>query len=395
MKKTITRVTRSAAVALLVSFAVGLDAVGQTVQHADIQTALQAKLDSIIAYTSIPGITIGIAMPDGSSFGLSAGVSDRSVHRRMSPSDLMLQGSVGKIYFNAVALQLVSEGRLDLDAKLSVYLGREPWFDRLPNARDVTIRQMMSHQSGIVRYEFNNAFLDDLTADPMRTFTPVERLEYLFDSEAPFAAGTSWEYSDTNFILVAMVIEKITGHSAYDEIRDRLLVPLELKATLPSDRPDLPGLAQGYAGGESNPFGGFDETMENGRMVMNPQFEWGGGGFASTTQDLARMTQDIHVGRAFDPDLLDQVYDGVPAPLGPNAAYGLGTIMMGLPTSGTAFGHSGFMPGYRTEAYYFPDYGFAFALQVNTTAPRAWVGPLLLLFDDLVHVVIREGEFGG
>jgi len=128
---------------------------------------------------------------------------------------------------------------------------------------------------------------------------------------------------------------------------------------------------------------------------MNPQFEWGGGGFASTTQDLARMTQDIHVGRAFDPDLLDQVYDGVPAPLGPNAAYGLGTIMMGLPTSGTAFGHSGFMPGYRTEAYYFPDYGFAFALQVNTTAPRAWVGPLLLLFDDLVHVVIREGEFGG
>jgi D-alanyl-D-alanine carboxypeptidase len=367
----------------------------QSIPHDKLQLALQAKLDSIIANTSIPGITIGISMPDGESFGLAAGVSDKTTFRRMRPSDLMLQGSVGKTYFTAVALQLVTERRLDLDAPLSDYLGGEPWFGRLPNSRDVTVRQLLSHRSGIVRYEFNNAFLKDLTEDPMRTFTPVERLAYLFDSEAPFPAGKGWEYSDTNFILVAMVIEAVTGRKAYDEINDRLLVPLGYKATVPSDRPDIPGLVQGYAGGEENPFGGFDETLKNGRMVINPQFEWGGGGFASTSQDLARWMQDFHIGMAFNGELLDQVYDGVPVRLGPNAAYGLGTTMMGLPTSGTAFGHSGFMPGYRTEAYYFPDYGFALALQINTSKRGLWEGPLLMLFDDIALVVVQNGKFQG
>jgi D-alanyl-D-alanine carboxypeptidase len=381
--------------AILLMAVANATAQAQSVPHAELQLRLQAKLDSIIASTSIPGLTIGVAMPDGESFGLAAGVSDKSTHRRMNPSDLMLQGSVGKTYFTAVALQLVSEGRMELDARLAEYLGDEPWFGRLPNSNDVTIRQLMRHRSGIVRYEFNYAFLADLAADPMRTFTPVERLGYLFDSEAPFPAGEGWEYSDTNFILLAMVIEKITGRPAYDEIEDRLIVPLGYHATVPSDSPDIPGLAQGYAGGPENPFGDFDETMENGRMVINPQFEWGGGGFASTAEDLARWIQDFHIGLAFDEDLLDDVYDGVPAPLGPNAAYGLGTIMMGLPTSGTAFGHSGFMPGYRTEAYYFPDYGFALALQINSTARNLWEGPLLLLFDDIAHVVVRTGDFEG
>jgi D-alanyl-D-alanine carboxypeptidase len=384
---------RSALRALLIATLVAAPARAQTLEHADLQLELQAKLDSIIAHTGIPGLTIGVAMPDGSSFGLAAGVSDRRTFRRMNPSDLMLQGSVGKTYFTAVAMQLVAEGRLELDAPLSKYLGHEPWFSRLPNSGEATIRQIMRHQSGIVRYEFNSAFLDDLTTDPMRTFTPVERLAYLFDSEAPFPAGEGWEYSDTNFILVAMVIEAITGGTAYEEINDRLLEPLGYRATVPSDSPDIPGLAQGYAGGDENPFGGFDETLQNGRMVINPQFEWGGGGFASTSEDLARWTQDLHIGLAFDGELLDEVYDGVPAPLGPNAAYGLGTIMIGLPTSGTAFGHSGFMPGYLTEAYYFPDYGFALALQINSTARGLWDGPLLLMFDDLANVVVRNGGF--
>lgn len=386
---------RRSSIVVLLSLCGASTALAQSTPHAELQFRLQAKLDSIIANTSIPGLTIGVAMPDGESFGLAAGVSDKTTHRRMNPTDLMLQGSVGKTYFAAVALQLVSEGRLELDAQLSEYLGHEPWFDRLPNSADVTIRQIMSHQSGIVRYELNNAFLDDLTSDPMRTFTPVERLGYLFDSPAPFAAGEGWEYSDTNFILIAMVIEQITGRTAYQEINDRILVPLEYAETVPSDTPDIRGLAQGYAGGDENPFGGFDETMEHGRLVMNPQFKWGGGGFASTTRDLARWTQDIHIGRAFDPDLLDDVYDGVPAPLGPNAAYGLATILMGLPTSGTAFGHSGFMPGYRTEAFYFPDFGFALALQINSTERGLWQGPLLLLFDDIAHVVVLNGNFGG
>jgi D-alanyl-D-alanine carboxypeptidase len=357
-------------------------------QSPELLGRLQAKLDSLVAPGAVPGITLGVAMPDGTSFGLATGWADTSRHVAMTPDARMLQGSVGKTYFGAVALQLVAEGRLELDRRVADYLGDRAWYDRVPNAREVTVRQIMSHTSGIVRYEFNPRFLEDLTADPMRTFTPEQRLEYLFDTEPPFAPGEGWEYSDTNFILVAMLIEQVTGNEAYDEIRQRVLVPGGFHNTVPSDRPEVPGLVQGYAG-QGNPFGGFDAMVQDGRLAINPQFEWGGGGFASTAQDLARWTWAIQEGRVFNPSLLADYRQGTPAPLGPDASYGLGVIMMELP-AGTAWGHSGFMPGYRTEAYYFPDGRFALALQVNTSAQGAFPPSPLRMLADLAATV-REG----
>lgn len=350
---------------------------------------LQARLDSLVAPAAVPGMTLGVSLPDGSTLALSAGVADTARGQPMPADGLMLQGSVGKTYFGAVALQLVAEGRLDLDAPVSRYLGHEPWFDRIPNGRTATVRDLLGHTSGIVRYEFNPAFLEDLTARPMRTFTPEERLSYLFDTEAPFAAGEGWEYSDTNYILVAMLIEEVTGETAYAEIRRRILDPHVFSHTVPSDRPEIPGLVQAYAG-PGNPFGGFDAMVDGGRLVINPQFEWGGGGFASSASDLARWIHAVQEGRAFDPALLEVYRTGRPAPLGPDASYGLGVIMMTLPAAGTAWGHSGFMPGYRTEAYYFPGGGFAVALQVNTSTQGALETSPLRMLDGLAAIVQEE-----
>jgi D-alanyl-D-alanine carboxypeptidase len=356
--------------------------------HAGAVGQIQTLLDSLTTHTDMPGGSVAVAWPDGTSIGLVAGLSDTTRVRSMARDDRMLQGSVGKTYFGAVALQLVAEGRLGLDDPLSLYLGHLSWYSRLPNGADVTIRQMMSHTSGVVRYEFNPRFLEDLKDEPMRTFTPEERLAYLFDSEPPFAAGEGWEYSDTNFILLAMVVEQITGNAVYDEIDRRLLEPLGLDDTVRSDRPTVAGLANGYAGPE-NPFGSFDATLAQGRLAFNPQFEWGGGGFASTAEDLAIWTQHVQEGRAFSPRLLETFRTGTPAPLGPEGSYGLGVIMMEL-SSGTAWGHSGFMPGYRTEAYYLPEYGFAVALQINTSDRQALAVSPLRLLDRLAGFVIDE-----
>ncbi len=347
--------------------------------------SVQERLDSLAEHTALPGLALGAAFADGSSVGFAAGFSDTITGRRLQPTDRMLQGSVGKTYFGAVALQLVAEGGLELDARLEAYLGDEPWFDRIPNAGDVTVRQIMSHTSGIVRYELSPAFLADLASDPMRSFTPEERLAYLFDSDPAFPAGAGWEYSDTNYILVAMLIERVTGRSAYREIERWLLLPLGLSETTPSDRPRVEGLVNGYAG-TANPFGDFDETMADGGLAFNPQFEWGGGGFASTAEDLALWVQHVHEGRAFAPSLLGEARDGTAAPVGPEATYGLGTIMMELP-SGTAWGHSGFMPGYRTEAYYFPEHALAVALQVNTSDGRALPESPLRILDGLARIL--------
>src|SRR6185369_2154040 len=169
-------------------------------------------------------------------------------HRPMRPTDRMLQGSVGKTYVAAVAMQLVGEGKLDLDAKIERYLGREPWFGRLPNAHDITVRQLMRHTSGLVRYEFQPAATAALRANPFKEWAPEERLSYILDSKAPFAAGQGWEYSDTNYIVLGMIIERLLGEPYYAAVRKRVLEPLALRNTLPSDRRALPGVVVGYAG---------------------------------------------------------------------------------------------------------------------------------------------------
>jgi D-alanyl-D-alanine carboxypeptidase len=382
--RSVSRTVRLAVLALVL--APSRSTQGQEIDR--LRDRLQARLDSLVEPEAVPGMSLGVALPDGTSLGLVAGWADTARHVPLSPDMLMLQGSVGKTYFGAVALQLVAEGAIDLDARMASYLEGEPWIHRLPNGGDVTVRQLLSHTSGIVRYELHPDFLRDLTADPMRTFGPEERLAYLFDSGAPFEAGEGWDYADTNYILVALLIERLTGNRAYDEIRRRVLEPLELRHTVPSDRPRIPGLAQGYAG-PRNPFGGFDEMVADGALVLNPQFEWGGGGFASTAEDLARWIRDVQEGRAFDPELLDEYRSGVPAPLGPEARYGLGVILMRL-AAGRAWGHSGFMPGYRTEAYFFPDHGFALALQVNTSSQAAFPPSPLRMLGDIAALVVEE-----
>ncbi|MGD8727934.1 MAG: serine hydrolase domain-containing protein, partial [Gemmatimonadales bacterium] len=180
-----------------------------------------------------------------------------------------------------------------------------------------------------------------------------------------FAAGDGWEYSDTNYIILGMIIERLTGSTYYDELQRRILDPLELSNTVPSNTRRIDGLAQGYAGID-NPFRLPDAVIVDGEFAINPQFEWTGGGIASTSEDLARWAKALFEGQAFDESLLPVMLDGVAARLGPETRYGLGVIIRETPL-GESWGHSGFFPGYLTEMAYFPDHGIAVAVQVNTS----------------------------
>ena len=139
--------------------------------------------------------------------------------------------------------------------------------------------------------------------------------------------------------------------------------------TVPADSRTVPGLVQGYAG-ESNPFGGSDEMIKDGRFAVNPQFEWTGGGLAVTALDLARWGKILYEGKAFDASMMPAFLDGVTAKLGPDTKYGLGVIIRSSPL-GVTYGHSGFMPGYQTELMYFPELKSSIAVQVNSSAPRS------------------------
>ena len=351
---------------------------------------LQIKLDEWHKAGKFPGATVGVILANGESFGLAVGYSDRDAKTPMKSTDRMLAGSVGKTFALATTLQLVKEGKIGLDDRIEKYFGKEPWFDRLPNARQITVRQLMNHTSGLVRYEFKDTFTKELTANPMKVWTPEERLAYLFGEAAKFEAGKGWDYSDTNYIVLGMIIEKVTGKKFFDEAHRRVIKPLKLSNTIPQEGPMMKGVIQGYAG-PNNPFGGKDAMIENGKFVVNPQLEWTGGGYASTAEDLARWAKLMYEGKAFDPSLLPQMLDGVAAPmLGRETKYGLGVIIRQTQV-GPSWGHSGFFPGYLTDMQYFPEQKIAVAIQVNTSVGQSLGKPLGRMTVELAQAIKDSG----
>lgn len=327
--------------------------------------ALKALIDSLQKAGNFPGLSVAIVYKDNTSVAVTSGYNDKEKNILLKPSDKLLQGSVGKTYVSAIAMQLIYEGKINLDDKISKYLGKHEWYKRIPNAEAITVRMIMNHTSGVMRYEFKEQFTKDLTANPAKAWMPADLLQYILDEKASFAAGEGWEYSDTNYILLGMIIEQITGKKYYDVLKSRILQPFKLTNTLPSDGRKLKGLAQGYAGNE-NEFGGKDKVIdENGEFIINPQFEWTGGGIYSTTGDLARWGKMLYESKVFDSLMLKLMLDNaVPAKLGRDVKYGLGVIVRQTPL-GIAYGHSGFFPGYLTEMLYFPAYKMCVAVQVN------------------------------
>jgi len=192
---------------------------------------LRDKLDEFRKEHKFPGAVLAYAFNDGREGAVASGLSDLEEKTKMTVDDWMLSGSIGKTYVAAVALQLVGEGKLVLDSKISKWLGKEKWFPRLPNSRDITVRMLMNHTSGIPEHVLLPEYGKAVGDSPDRIWRPEERLEYILDAEPKFKTGEGWSYADTNYIVLGVIIEKITGATYYDELKRRILMPLKLKFT--------------------------------------------------------------------------------------------------------------------------------------------------------------------
>jgi len=275
---------------------------------------------------------------------------------------------------------LVGEGRLALDDKVSQYLSSEPWYARIPNSATITVRMLMNHTTGIP--EYGEALMRSLIKDPSRKRSPLDGVKSVLDAKPLFPAGTAFAYTDVNYQILQLVTERITGKPAYAEIERRLLRPLALRRILPANRRSIPGLVPGYAGKDN--FLGFDAAMKDGRLILDPSFEGGGGGFITNAGDLARWIAYFAKGKAFPGALLAEVWKGVPAgdlDLGKNASSGLGIEIFQTPL-GVAYGHGGFFPGYLSGVLWYPERGIAIAIQVNSSAADALGRPLRDVFHE-------------
>lgn len=340
----------------------------------------------------IPGASLALALPDGAELTLAVGVQERGTEQPLAPADRLLSGSIGKTYVSAAAHLLLHEGRLALDERIAARFGDDApeWVERVPNAGRVTLRQLLSHRSGIPEYVYQPGFARDL-ADPERTWRPEDLLAYVHDLEPLFAPGEGWAYADTNYVLVGMVIERVSGRRFYELVRERLLAPHGLVDTIPTDGRRLPGVVQGHVVlGRS--LGVPERTLEAGVFVFNPQFEWCGGGWACTPADLARWAGVLFDGRAFEGEYLPTMLTATPAPaLGRGARYGLGVILR-EGAAGRSLGHDGFIPGYLGTMAWYPEQRIAGALLLNSDDARALGRPLSAVLDEIVTLAAEEAR---
>jgi D-alanyl-D-alanine carboxypeptidase len=243
---------------------------------------------------------------------------------------------------------------------------------------------LMNHSSGIPEHvqlkEFNDAF----ASQPDKVWKPEELLAYIFDHKPLFPAGQGWSYADTNYVVLGIIVERITGERLFDSVM-HVVKPLGLKHSTPSDSRDIAGLIPG----DSTMMLPHGRTLQNGRYIINPQFEWAGGGMASTAADLAAWAKALYGGRVLKPATVGMMVDAVPARTGPNDRYGLGVQVRQTPC-GITYGHGGWFPGYLSEVFYFPEHGVAMAIQFNTDdraklkkSPRRYL-------TELSEIVLKE-----
>ena len=339
---------------------------GQTGSKNEIlSNKIKTSLDSLRQYNGFPGATFYAVLPNGEILNAATGLADPSKSEVMEPQHRMLSGSNGKTLFIAAALVLASQKKYGLDEKIEKYLNDEAWFSRLPNAHSITFRMLMNHTSGLEEYYGLGNFMELVKEDPSRSFTPLESLEYVLDREPLFPAGTDWGYADTNFILLGYILEKISGKKMYSLVDQYVIKPNRLTLTEPSIKRNFEKLAVGFSREES-PFPFQGAMVAEGELVFNPQFEWMGGGFVSNVGDLARWAKQLYHFEAIGPKLLEEMHTPVPAKTGKDHGYGLGIQIRPSQHFGTSYGHSGWFPGYLTDAVYFPEKDMALAIQFNT-----------------------------
>lgn len=301
------------------------------------QAALQEVLDRSVAPGGVPGALAGVWQA-GHPAALSAGVADLRTGRPPRADMHFRIGSITKTFVATTVLQLVAEGRLRLSDTVDHWL--PGLIDKNGNdGNKITVRMLLNHTSGLYNY-IDAQFVDALYHDRFHTYTPRELVEYAVGHPPDFPPGTSWHYSNTNYILLGMIIRTVSGHSYADEITRRILLPLKLRNT------SLPGASSGlpapfvhsyYRPTTTSPVEDF--------TLLNPSWAGAAGEMISTVGDLIRFDSALLGGRLLPPALLRQMLTPVrDSNLYPGHGpyrYGLGVEIVRLENGVTVYGHTG------------------------------------------------------
>ncbi|MFF3442152.1 serine hydrolase domain-containing protein [Streptosporangium sp. NPDC002721] len=277
-------------------------------------------------------------------------------------------GSNTKTFTATVVLQLVAEGKIGLDTPAADYLPEFGLDER------ITVRMLLRHTSGV--FNFTGEYYDDGTYAPgipattagqewvdnrFRTYRPQELVELALSKPARFEPGAGWSYSNTNYVLARLLIEKVTGRSVAEEMRRLILGPLGLTGTtVPTTESEVPEPhAHAYYRYED---GGEQKTVDVTRQ--NPSWISSGGDMISTTRDLRTFFSALLGGRLLPAPLLAEMC--TPHPTGaPGMDYGLGVFVLTTENGGTVISHNGGMAGHAALMYGTPGGGTTLIAALN------------------------------
>lgn len=319
-----------------------------------------------------PGMTAGLTLPGGETLTAAAGLADRETGEVMTIDHVMAAGSTGKTFVAAGAVDLVLRGELDLDAPVGTWLSDQPWFSDLAHADAITPRLLLLHRSGIAEYyaqeEFVRVHTQRLANDPDRPFTTDETIPIALAAGPVFEPDNGFSYADTNYLLIGLIIEAITGLSYEDHVRTRLLEPHGLtNGILAPQSRVIPGLASSYM--EQGAFGVPPKAADGGVIAMHPLTEWTGGGMTTRADALSRWGHVWFGGRAFEGAYSAMIRQ---APAGSSVLqiegedwrYGMGCEVRLDPVP-RFVGHRGWFPAFMSVLCYRDDLDMSVALQFN------------------------------
>ncbi|MGW0211660.1 serine hydrolase domain-containing protein [Streptomyces sp. NPDC003233] len=316
---------------------------------------LDAAVRKVMHEASVPGVTVGIWTPGRPSYVRSFGVADKSTGRKMTPDLYMRIGSETKTFTVTALLQLVDQKKVGLDDPIGKYIGG------VPNENRITLRQLADMRSGLFNYSEDPDFDKALTSDPQRPFTPEQLLAYSVKHPVMFQPGEKFSYSNTNLILLGLVVEKESGQHLGDYIKQHVLDPAGMKHTLFPTGNEFPAPhAHGYTVQTAN-------GEEADATDWNPSWGWAAGAMISNARDLHTWARTVATGRFPDGGRMVSAAVQKQRLITPEtgmikgAGYGLGIFdVQGW------IGHNGSLPGYQTLTVYLPETRTSLVVLLNT-----------------------------
>ncbi|MFJ8014886.1 serine hydrolase domain-containing protein [Streptomyces sp. NPDC096339] len=347
----------------------------------ELTPAVAAQLDTavqkVLRETKVPGVVVGLWAPGKGSYVRTFGVADKATGAPMETDFNFRIGSETKTFTVTALLELVDQGKLALDDPIGEYV------EGVPNGARITLRQLAGMRSGLYNYSEDPTFNEELNAGPNKYFPPRQLLAYSFKHPVQFEPGARFDYSNTNLILLGLVVEKVGKKPLSEFIRQEVLEPAGLRRTVfPVDAAFPDPHPQGYT-----------DQSASGRVVIstdwNPSWAWAAGAMISDLPDLRSWARTLATGSLLTPATQAERLKTTPMDV-PGAGYGLGIFdVQGW------IGHNGSLPGYESLTIYLPQEQATLVVLLNTDILSDGQEPSTLFGEAITSIVTPDHVYPG